>query len=293
MIISASRRTDIPAFYSEWLSRRLDAGFCRVPNPFNPKQISEISLRSDDVDCIVFWTKNPAPMLPRLGEIDGRNIPYYYQFTLNGYGCDLEPHLPPLDERIKTFRRLSDRIGPERVIWRYDPIIVSNQTDFEFHRRRFALIADHLAGSTVRCMTSYLSPYRKTRRRIDQEQGVDFDVRENQNALSLLSDIADCAKSHGITLLTCAESLNTASIGIARGHCIDALLIHRLFGKAVPTKKDAGQRGACLCAPSRDIGVPDTCLHGCPYCYATRDHDLAKRRHGEHDPTATCLWEKK
>lgn len=131
MIISASRRTDIPAFYAPWFFNRLQEGYLLVPNPFDPRTLSRISLGRDVVDCIVFWTKNPAPMLPRLGELSGYN--YYFQYTLNPYGADLEKHLPPLEKRIETFKRLSDKVGRDRVVWRYDPILTNAACDVDFH----------------------------------------------------------------------------------------------------------------------------------------------------------------
>ena len=131
MIISASRRTDIPAFYAPWFFNRLQEGYLLVPNPFDPRTLSRISLGRDVVDCIVFWTKNPAPMLPRLGELSGYN--YYFQYTLNPYGADLEKHLPPLERRIETFKRLSDQVGRDRVVSRYDPILTNAACDVYFH----------------------------------------------------------------------------------------------------------------------------------------------------------------
>ena len=137
MIISASRRTDIPAFYSEWFVNRLQEGYCLVPNPFNPRQVSRISLVPESVDAIVFWSKNPAPMLPFLPMVEDLSYRFYFLFTVNDYPKALEPGLPPLVERISTFVELSQRIGPRCVIWRYDPIILSNRTDASYHRKTF------------------------------------------------------------------------------------------------------------------------------------------------------------
>lgn len=152
MIISASRRTDIPAFYAPWFLNRLGEGHVLVPNPFNPRSVSRVSLRPDAVDCIVFWTKNPAPMLPRLGELNG--FKYYFQFTLNPYGKDIERNLPSIEERIETFRKLSEMIGKERVVWRYDPILINETYDTRFHREAFARLARKLSNHTERCMGS-------------------------------------------------------------------------------------------------------------------------------------------
>ncbi|MEW6229256.1 MAG: DUF1848 family protein, partial [Bacillota bacterium] len=146
MIISASRRTDIPKFYSEWFMNRVRAGFCTFPNPFNPKQLIEVSLRPEDVDVIVFWSKDPGPLIPHLGELDRRGLRYYFQFTVNGYPGFMEPNVPPLGEVLDTFGRLSATVSPDRMIWRYDPIVLSNATGLEYHVRRFGEIAGALKG---------------------------------------------------------------------------------------------------------------------------------------------------
>ena len=161
MIISASRRTDIPAFYAPWFFNRLQEGYLLVPNPFDPRTLSRISLGRDVVDCIVFWTKNPAPMLPRLGELSGYN--YYFQYTLNPYGADLEKHLPPLEKRIETFKRLSDKVGRDRVVWRYDPILTNAACDVDFHCEAFARIAHALRDHTTTCMLGFIDHYRHVR----------------------------------------------------------------------------------------------------------------------------------
>lgn len=161
MIISASRRTDIPAFYAPWFFNRLQEGYLLVPNPFDPRTLSRISLGRDVVDCIVFWTKNPAPMLPRLGELSGYN--YYFQYTLNPYDADLEKHLPPLERRIETFKRLSDKVGRDRVVWRYDPILTNAACDVDFHCESFARIAHALRDHTTTCMLGFIDHYRHIR----------------------------------------------------------------------------------------------------------------------------------
>ena len=134
-VISASRRTDIPAFYGEWLLGRLRAGFVEVRNPYNPKQVKRVSLRAQDVDCLVLWTKNPDPLAGRLDELEKLCPRFYFQYTLNDYPRELEPSLASAAERIKTFTALAARLGPERVVWRYDPVIVSSHTDAGYHRR--------------------------------------------------------------------------------------------------------------------------------------------------------------
>ena len=151
MIISASRRTDIPAFYSQWFFNRIKEGYVLVPNPYHPKMISKISLSPAVVDCFVFWTKNPAPMLNQLEKLQDYN--YYFQFTLNPYGEKLENHLPSINKRMDTFKKLADKIGRERVIWRYDPILTNEEYNVSFHQEAFARIADGLKDHTAKCLS--------------------------------------------------------------------------------------------------------------------------------------------
>lgn len=293
MIISASRRTDIPAFYTDWFINRIRAGYCRVPNPFNSKQISTVSLLPEDVDAFVFWSKNPTALIPRLGELDQRGFVYYFLFTLNDYPATIEPNLPALADRMDIFKRLSDTIGPERVIWRYDPIVISSATPQDYHFRCFENICSELSGRTHRVIVSLVDYYRKTDRRLAQLEsaGITFDreAARRPETRQLLMRISATASAHRMDIRSCAEPSDLGKVGIPPGGCVDAELIKRL-GRRVSRKKDPGQRNDCRCIISKDIGVPDTCLHGCRYCYATRDHTVAWRRHAEHDPQSPFLW---
>lgn len=295
MIISASRRTDIPAFYSQWFMNRLRAGWCIVPNPLNMKQISKVSLHPKDVEAIIFWSKNPAPLLPHLGELDKLGFYYYFQFSLNDYPRALEPNIPSLGDRIATFKDLSRLVDPLRVVWRYDPIIISNMTPFEFHRDRFTWIAEELKGVTHRVMVSIVDFYQKTNRRLsqlEQEEGFSFDrnASSSDDVTNLLKDLAAIARRNNIEIFSCAEERDYSNIGVTPGRCIDERLLSRIWSLNLKYKKDTTQRKYCLCMVSKDIGINDTCIHGCPYCYSTRDYALAQRRHSEHDPNSPILW---
>lgn len=296
MIISASRRTDIPAFYSEWFMNRIRAGWCQVPNPLNYNQLSYISLKPEDVDAIVFWSKNPVPMLNNLGELDSRGFRYYFQFAVNSYPPSLEPNIPSLNERIDTFRKVSDHVGPLRVIWRYDPIIISNQTTPGFHRNQFSEIAVALKGYTRRVMVSIVDYYQKTDRRLSklEKEGFIFDreAAHTQSIWDLLRDLSLIAKTNEMEIFTCAEEQDFSSAGIPPGSCIDGELLYRLWSLHGHTKKDPTQRAACLCVLSRDIGMNDTCIHGCPYCYSTQNIEIAGRRYSEHNPESPVIWGK-
>ncbi len=291
MIVSASRRTDIPAFFGPWFADRVREGFCRVPNPFNPRQVSRISLRPEDVDAVVFWTRHPRSLTPRLSVLDRREIPYFFLFTLLDYPDFLEPGSPPLPDRLAAFHALSERLGPDRVIWRYDPVVLGNWTDPDFHRETFARLARSLAGRTRRCVISLMDGYAKVRRRLAPLERKGF-VLENWNPARhgpLMADLARIGAEHGIRLQSCAEAVDLAPFGIPPGACVDGAFLERRFGVPNPGRKDPGQRSRCRCAPSRDIGMYDTCGFGCRYCYATRNSETAARRRKNHRPADSSL----
>lgn len=274
-IISASRRTDIPAFFSEWFMERVREGFFYRINPFNAHQVKSFSLKPGDVDAIVFWTKNPKPLLRFLPELDDLGLKYYFQFTLNPYDRIFEPHVPPLDERIETFRALADMVGPRRVIWRYDPIIFSSVTPFDYHREQFARISDGLSGSTGRVMFSFLDFYGKASNRlkaIEREHGITFlEITGEEHTFErrkLLKAMQSAAIGNDMTLWSCAEAEDLDEIGIKHGHCIDIRLIGELFGGSGKAAKDKYQRKECGCVESVDMGIYNTCSFQCAYCYA-------------------------
>ncbi len=293
MIISVSRRTDIPALYAQWFIHRIRTGFCHVPNPFNPRQVSTVSLRPEDVEVIVFWTRHPRPLLPYLEELDHRGYRYYFQYTVLGYPREIDPGSPPLEVALPTFQELSRQIGATRVIWRYDPIIFSPLCDAEFHRRNFARIAAALRGHTGRCVISRCTRYRKTTRRVHALNacGVSIAIPDASDIrfLELVASLAHIAHDHGMEIVSCAEEADLQPYGIRPGKCVDDALIHKIFGIRVTSQKDPGQRAACGCVVSKDIGMYDTCTMGCLYCYATSSVTRARLNRMRHDPHAPSL----
>lgn len=271
MIVSVSRRTDIPAFYTEWFMQRVREGYCTVANPFNRNQISRVSLRPDEVEAMVFWTKNARPMLPYLHVLDDLGHRYYFQYTLTGYGKIFEPYVPELDACIETFLELSEQLGPEKVIWRYDPVIFSNYTDIHYHQERFSYILDRLRSATRRIIVSIADDYRKAAfnfRRL-LAQGIEVDKKPERVQLeNLFIAMSQQARASQIKIFSCAETTDLSLFGIFPGKCIDDALIFELFGIRTSAAKDRSQRPECGCVKSKDIGVYDTCLHGCVYCYA-------------------------
>lgn len=294
MIISASRRTDIPAFYAAWFMNRVRAGYCTVPNPFNPRQVGCVSLQPEDVDVIVFWTRNARPLMASLDELDDRGYRYYFQYTILAYPRLLETKTPPVETAIKTFRRLSERIGPERVIWRYDPIVFSSLTDATFHRKRFAWLAEQLRGLTRRVVISIVDGYRKVQSRLHKlvAQGVtipDQTLEQIADFDGLMYGLVETAMRCEMEIVSCAEELDLTRYGVQPGKCVDDALIARVFNLHLNLKKDTGQRNACGCVASRDIGMYDSCLFGCQYCYANRNFARSAANYAAHDRESPSL----
>lgn len=264
MIISVSRRTDIPSFYSEWLVNRLKEGFALVRNPRNYHQLSRIALMPEQVDGIVLWTKNPAPMFDRLPAL--KDYVYYFQFTLTPYGRDVEPGLPDKDRvMVPVFQELSRRIGKERVVWRYDPIFFDQVHTSWWHLQRFHEMAARLSGYTEECVISFLDYYRNTQKQMESLGLVE--PASDERAM-FLRKLAQAAAGYGLRLKACAEDPSFGALGILPSSCVDAARLERIAGRPVLAGRDRNQRPLCGCAASVDIGVYNTCAHGCRYCYA-------------------------
>ena len=291
MIISASRRTDIPAFYAEWFMNRIREGYCTVPNPFNPNQVSRISLTPGDVDVVVFWTRFPLPLMPFLKELDERGYRYYFLYTLMDNPRVLEPRSPSYKKALETFQHLSQRIGREKVVWRYDPMVFSTLTTASFHGETYQRIAEDLKGDTDRSIISLVDIYRKAKKRLAllERNGLRFTTPPHEELGKLMKVIATAAQTNGMAIRRCAETPNPVWGDIPKGKCVDDGLIRRVFGRDVTHQKDSSQRPHCGCVASRDIGMYDTCLFGCVYCYATTHLDRAKDRHRKNDPDSPSL----
>ena len=284
MILSVSRRTDIPAFYSEWFFNRLKEGFVYVRNPMNIHQVSKIVLSPDMIDCIVFWSKNPKPMLCRLDEL--KNYMYYFQFTINPYDKGLELGVPKKEGIISTFKELSEKIGKKRVIWRYDPILLTEKMGVDYHVCYFEEIAKRLEGYTDTCVISFVDLYKKTQRNLKDTTAREPSIKE---MIEIATKLILIANRYGITIQTCAEEIALESVGIKHGKCIDNALIEDLLGVKLVVSKDPNQRKECGCVQSIDIGEYNTCAHGCKYCYANFKEETVTANRIAHDPHSPLL----
>lgn len=275
LIISASRATDIPAFYADWFFRRLDNGYLRWRNPFSGQE-SYVSFKNSRF--IVFWSKNPALLLSHLSRLKERGIGCYIQYTLNDYEYEgLEPNVPTLTQRIDTFRRLVDALGLGTVVWRFDPLILTDRINIDTLLQKIASIANTLVGHTEKLVFSFadIESYKKVSRNlrlnsINYHEWDEESMREFALGLSMLN-----RDNWNFRLATCAERIDLSEYGIVHNRCIDPDLISRLAPDDAVlqnflynAKTDNGQRKTCGCILSKDIGAYNTCPHGCLYCYA-------------------------
>ena len=286
MIISASRRTDIPAYYTEWIVNRIKDKNLYVRNPMNIHQIGKINLDTSVVDGIVFWTKNPVPMMDKLEFF--KDYTYYFQFTLTSYGPEIEQGLPSKNKvLIPAFRDLSKKIGKERVIWRYDPIFLNDVYTLEYHKKYFKIMASKIGNYTEKCTVSFLDLYRNTIRNI-QPYGIRALNKEEQ--IELMSEFIKIAKEYGFYIDTCAEEIDLSQFGINHACCIDKGRFERIGGYKLDIKKDANQRGICGCVASIDIGTYNTCKNGCVYCYANYSKNTVNKQTRCHNPKSALLF---
>ncbi|MDR3199413.1 MAG: DUF1848 domain-containing protein [Planctomycetaceae bacterium] len=273
-VISASRATDIPAFQIDWLFRRLHEGYCVWRNPFNRK---EQYVGFQNLRAVVFWTKNAEPLLQRIDEWEQRKLAYYIHFTLNNYEAEnFERRIPPLEQRIETFRRLSRVIGKERVIWRFDPVIFADGLGVPEIFERISFIGERLSGYTEKLIFSFvdITNYSKVYRRLGK---IPSHPREPDLAekFRLAGQLAGQTEHWKMQIAACCEDIDFRNFGIMPSRCIDPELLRRLApddpvltAYLAGTAKDKGQRKNCGCIVSKDIGSYGTCGHGCVYCYA-------------------------
>lgn len=283
MILSVSRRTDIPAFYGDWFINRLKEGFVYVRNPMNIHQISKIQLSPDKIECIVFWTKNPSEeFIKNLHIIDELGYKYYFQFSVTSYDKSVEVNIPKKAILMDRFIRLSDKIGKEKVIWRYDPIFFNEHYDIEYHKKWFEYIAEKLENHTEKCVISFLDYYSKIRSRLILNGIPEVQEQQMYEFAFYLSSIG---KKYDIKVESCCEEIDLSSVGIEHGHCINAELINRICPLQYDFKKDKSQRQACGCIESIDIGSYNTCKNGCIYCYANWKENV----NAVYDPNSPIL----
>ena len=282
MIINASARTDIPAYYSEWFFHRLEEGYVYVRNPYYPTQVTHYLLNPQVIDSIIFCTKNPHPMLPRINELKPYH-PYFF-VTITPYEKEIEPNVPPYSLVIKDIQKLSQQLGSKSVSFRYDPIFLNQYYTIEKHMQIFAEITKQLAGYTHECVISFIDLYAKTKKNFPGIQEVT--IVQQQQIADAFSKIA---YEYDIHIKTCAENVDLSHYGIGHEGCITRQILKDVTGYSLKELKSQPLRAACHCYPSRDIGEYNTCMHGCLYCYANEDKKLVLQNYQRHDPASPLL----
>ncbi len=276
VIISASRRTDIPAFYSDWLINIFQKGEMLWKNPFNPNQKRYVYFNK--TRAVIFWSKNPLQLIDKLNFFDQKGIHYYFQYTLNNYPEYLEPCTQDLNDRIDIFKKIVDRTGKKNVIWRFDPVVITDKIDEDCIYNSILSTGQRLKGYAERLVISFLKLYPRVKKKLEKA-GIQCKEISNENKVSIFKNIGHIARQLGLEVMSCAEPLNInnelGNIGIKKGRCIDPDIMKELFNTdkvlmayLETAKKDKGQRKECGCIQSIDVGTYNTCKHHCLYCYA-------------------------
>lgn len=284
MFINVGGRTDITNYYSEWLMNRIREGYVLSRNPLFPNKVYRYRLSPDVVDCIIFCTKNPAPMLDKIDEVRSKGFHVFFYVTITSYGKDIEPGVPDYHDVMETFKKLSDIVGKNNVGWRYDPVFISEKYTVEHHLKCFEEMTRELAPYTSFCIFSFVELYKKLSFTFPELRAVSD---EEKNIL--LSEMGKIARRYNVRLQTCGDGNDYSKYGIARSGCITAPIMERAIGQELKAVKSQPSRKGCGCLPNNDIGAYDTCPNGCRYCYATKDPALAIKNYRRHNPLSPLL----
>lgn len=307
VIVSASRSTDIPTFYADWFVERWKAGYVKWKNPFNG---TPLYISFKETRAVVFWTKNPKPMFKHLDFLDEHIRNYYFQFTLNDYDKEgFEGKVPRLESRINTFKELSNKIGKDKVVWRFDPLLLTKEINVDELLRRLENIGNQLHSYTSKLVFSFadISTYKKVENNLKKEK-VEYREFDPESMIEFAVGLNKVNEKWNLELATCAEKFDLIKYGIMHNKCVDDDLMIKLFShdkqlmkflgvefieptlfdstdSILKTKqmKDKGQREACGCIMSKDIGEYNTCPHECVYCYANTSKELAKKNYQSHN----------
>lgn len=282
MILNTGSRTDIPAFYSDWFYNRIQEGYCLVRNPYYPEQVTKYVLSPQVIDAIVFCTKNPQPMLDRLSLLS--QYCTFWLVTITPYEQDIEPCVPRWSKVIDNFRYLSRQVGMDRMSWRYDPIFISQKYSVSYHIERFEQMAEDLQGYTRQCVVSFIDLYEKTKRNFPQARSVTAAQQEQ-----LIEAFSKIAAAKGMQIHLCCEDRALTRANVDADGCLSQTVLERAIGSALHVPKKKMARDACSCLLGADIGMYNTCGHGCLYCYANYDNESVRVNRKLHDPASPLL----
>jgi DNA repair photolyase len=289
-IISASRRTDIPAFYTPWFLNRLKEGYALYKHPFTGK-IFRVSLKAEDVHSIVFWSRDYEKLIPHLKALQEKGYRFYFHFTLTGHPRILDPNVVPPKKAIRQFQDLSQMFSPDHVQWRFDPLIITDVTPVEQLFSTFTRLAGKLKDATRRCTISFAHLYGKVIRnlkKLDQERGVKHHEIPDEEKYETAQKIAEIAADHGMRVYSCCCP-NLVGGLVQQACCIDGEVLRSLFPERILRGKVTPTRKGCGCFTSRDIGAYNTCPQGCVYCYANANPAIGAKSLKNHQPTSPSL----
>ena len=283
MIINVGGRTDIVNYYTPWLLNRLEEGYAYSRNPFARENVYKLSLKSEDVDCLLFCSKNYQPILKHIGDIDEKyNI--LCNYTITAYGKDIEPKVPSINQSIKTLKRLSDIVGVNKILWRYDPILLSEKYTVEKHLETFEYMAEKISPFVYRCIFSFVDMYKKV-----EENMPEIIPFTDEDKVKLLKGIGEISKKYNLYTQTCATNESYERYGIHAAGCTTREILEQAHNVVYKNVKGTGIRENCHCIPSRDIGAYNSCLSECKYCYANRKPDIPKKVIKMHDEKSPLL----
>lgn len=282
MILNTGSRTDIPAYYSDWFYNRIKEGYVLVRNPYYPAQVTRYRLSPDVVDVLVFCTKNPEPMLARLKEL--AEYTCFWFVTITPYGKEIEPYVPEKEKVLESFRRLSEQVGNSKMSWRYDPVFITEKYSIEYHIEQFGKMADFLAGYTNQCVVSFIDLYEKTRRNFPNGKAVSPEEQER-----LINAISQIAKENNMQIHLCCENKALVRENVDAEGCLTKEVLENAIGCRLDVPKKKYARQECNCLLGADIGMYNTCGHGCLYCYANYDAKTVAENRKRHDVNSPFL----
>jgi DNA repair photolyase len=284
MILNISGRTDIVAFYCDWLMNRLEEGYVDVRNPFNPKMVSRIMI--DDVDLLFFCTKNPLPILDKINNIKKK---MYFHITLTSYKKNIEHNVPSKKDIIEGIKKLSEIVGKENIVIRYDPVLVNDEYTVDYDIKAFDKLCDLLDGYISKMLISFIDDYKNVR---NNYSTLKYRKLNEDDYKRIGESFSKSAKKHNILVHTCAEVRDLTEYGFIKDECMSKELAFKLTGKTYK-RWNARKNVPCKCIEMADIGVYNSCKHFCKYCYANFDEKQVNDNYKNHNPKSSLLigWE--
>ena len=283
MIINVGGRTDIVNYYTPWLLNRLEEGYAYSRNPFARENVYRLSLKAEDVDCLLFCSKNYEPILKHIAGIDEKyHILCHY--TITAYGKDIEPKVPSIDQSIKTLEKLSHIVGRNKILWRYDPILLTEEYTVEKHLETFEYMAEKISSLVYRCIFSFVDMYKKVEENMPEIIPLTPEDKER-----LLKGIGEISKKYNLYTQSCATNESYEKYNIHAAGCTTKEILEQAHNVVYKNVKGTGIRENCCCIPSRDIGAYNSCLSECKYCYANRKPDIPKKVIKMHDDKSPLL----